>query len=115
MTPYAWSCLACEASNPAGSSACGRCSCPAQATSAQVERACQAWRVRSGLPAAESFDVVEAVMALPLLLIAAGVFALLGGLALIVSTNASFTAFGALLLALGALCLSSYRSRSAPA
>jgi hypothetical protein len=115
MTPYAWSCLACEAANLPGSATCGRCGCPAQATSAQVERARQAWRQGSGLPAAESFDVVKALTAFPLLLIAAVVFALLGGLALIVSTSASFTAFGALLLALGALCLSSYRSGSARA
>ena len=115
MTPYAWSCLACEASNTPASAACHRCGCPAQATHAQVERARQTWRQRSGLPAAEAFDVVKAVTAFPLLLIAASVLALLGGLALIVSTNASFTAFGALLLALGALCLSSYRTGSAPA
>jgi hypothetical protein len=115
MTRYAWSCLACEAPNLPGSVTCGRCGCPAQATSAQVESARQTWRRRSGLPAAESFDMAGALMAFPLLLIAAGVLALLGGLALIVSTNASFTAFGALLLALGALCLSSYRSGSAPA
>ena len=114
MTPYAWSCLACEASNAPGCAACGRCGCPAQATRAQVERARQDWRQRSGLPVPESFDMVNAMMELPLLLIAAGVLALLGGLALIVSTNASFTAFGALLLALGALCLSSYRTGSAP-
>lgn len=113
MPHYAWSCLACEASNPPVSTSCGRCGCPAQATSAQVESARQAWRQRSGLPATESFDVVKALIELPLLLIAAGVLALLGGLALIVSTNASFTAFGALLLSLGALCLSSYRTGSA--
>ena len=115
MPPYAWSCLACEASNPPVSASCGRCGCPAQATGTRVESARRAWRQRSGLPATESFDVVKALMELPLLLIAAGVLALLGGLALIVSTNVSFSAFGALLLSLGALCLSSYRTGSAPA
>ena len=112
-TPYAWSCLACEASNPSGGASCSRCGCPAAATAAQVETARQTWRKRSGLPSVESFDLVQAVMEFPLLLIGAGVLALLGGLALIVSTSVSFTAFGALLIALAALCLSSYRAQPA--
>ncbi len=111
MKPYVWSCLACEASNPPDSTRCSRCDCPAHATNAQVDASRQAWRQRSGLLPAKSFDLVAAVMAFPLLLIAAGVLVLLGGLALIVSTNVSFTAFGALLLALAALCVSSYRPR----
>ena len=110
MTPYPWSCLACEASNPADRTTCRTCDCPARATRAQVEAARQAWRRRSGLPPVEAFDIVAAVKALPLLLIGAGALALLGGLALIVSTSVSFNAFGALLLALAALCLSSYRA-----
>ena len=110
MKPYAWSYLACEASNPPDSMACSRCGCPARATSAQLDVARQAWRRRSGLPPIESFDVVAALLEFPLLLITAGVLGLLGWLALILSTNASFTAFGALLLALAALCLSSYRA-----
>jgi hypothetical protein len=114
MNSYAWSCLACEAVNPPDSTKCSRCGCPARATSARVDAARQVWRQRSGLPPVESFDLTAAVMAFPLLLIAAAVLALLGGLALIVSTNVSFTAFGALLLALAALCVSSYRPRSAP-
>jgi len=117
MKLYAWSCLACEASNPAldsmAGAKCHRCGCPAQATSAQVDAARQVWRRRSGLPPVESFDMVAALTAFPLLLIAAGFLGLLGWLALILSTNVSFTAFGALLLALAALCVSSYRKRPA--
>jgi hypothetical protein len=113
MKPYVWSCFACEASNPPGSAECSRCGCRARATSAEVDAARQAWRQRSGLPPLESFDWVAAVMAFPLLLIAAAVLALLGALALMASTSISFTAFGALLLALAALCVSSYRPRSA--
>jgi hypothetical protein len=113
MKSYVWSCLACEASNPPDNAKCSRCGCPARATSAQVDAALQAWRQRSGLPPVESFDLVAALMAFPLLLIAAGVLALLGAMALMASTSVSFTAFGALLLALAALCVSSYRPRSA--
>jgi len=109
-TPYSWTCLACEATNAAGRTSCSLCNCPAQATAAQVDYARQSWRRRSGLPPAAPFDLMGAVMELPLLLIAAGVLLVLGGLALIVSTGVSFTAFGALLLALAALCLSSYRA-----
>lgn len=115
MTPYAWTCLACEASNAADQPRCARCTCPAQATRDQVDEARQTWRRRSGLPPDESFDIVKALMGFPLLLIAGGLFALLGGVALIVSTGASFSAFGGLLLALAALCVSSYRKPSAPA
>jgi hypothetical protein len=104
MKHYAWSCFVCEASSPSDSASCNRCNCPVQATGAQVDAARQAWRQRSGLPPVESFDVVVAVPAFPPL-IAAG---MLGALALIVSTNASFSAFGAL-LALAAPCVSSYR------
>ncbi len=110
MKPYAWSCLACDATNPPGSARCERCGCPAQATRAQVESARQAWQRRSGIPPAAPFDFFAEVMSLPLLLIAAVALGLLGGLALIVSTNSSFSAFGALLLALAALCVSSYRA-----
>ena len=63
------------------------------------------------MPPLDSFDWVAALTAFPLLLIAAGALGLLGALALMVSTNVSFTAFGALLLALAALCVSSYRPR----
>lgn len=110
VTPYAWSCFACEASNAAGRTSCSQCNCPAQPTATQVESARQAWRKRSGLPPETGFDWFGAVMEFPLLLIGAGVLLVLGGLALIVSTGVSFTAFGALLLALSALCLSSYRA-----
>jgi ribosomal protein L40E len=110
MKPYAWSCFACEATNPPDAARCERCGCPAQATRAQIENARSQWRQRSGLPVVERFDFVAEVMTLPLLLIASAALGLLGGLALIVSTNASFTAFGALVLALAALCLSSYRA-----
>jgi hypothetical protein len=110
MKPYAWSCLACEATNPPESTRCERCGCPAQATRAQVESARSAWRQRSGLGPVVPYDFAADLMSLPLLLIAAVLLALLGGGALIVSTNGAFSAFGALLLALAALCVSSYRA-----
>lgn len=110
VTPYSWTCFACDETNAAGSTSCSRCNCPAQPTAAQVDYARQTWRKRSGLPPVASFDLFGAVMEFPLLLIGAGVLLVLGGLALIVSTGVSFTAFGALLLALSALCLSSYRA-----
>jgi hypothetical protein len=107
---YAWNCLACAATNPPEATRCGRCACPAEATAAQIEGARAAWQRRTGITPAAPFDFVAEVMTLPLLLIAAAALGLLGGLALIVSTNASFSAFGALLLALAALCVSSYRT-----
>ena len=110
MIPYAWSCLACEATNPPESSRCARCGCPAKATFTQVERAHRDWQRRSGAAQPATFDFLAEVMSLPLLLIAGALLGLLGGGALIVSTNSSFTAFGALLLALAALCVSSYRA-----
>ena len=112
MKSYAWSCLACEASNAADASACSVCGCPARATSAEVDRARQVWRQRRDLPAVERFDWGATLRALPLLLIAAGALGLLGGVALTVSAAGSYPslmAFGALLVALAALCLSSYR------
>ncbi len=113
MNSYAWSCLACDAANPAERGACVQCGCPARATSAQVDDARRTWRQRSGLQPVAGFDPVAALRGLPLLLIGAGAFALLGGMALVVSVGASYgalSAFGALLLALAALCLSSYRT-----
>jgi len=109
-TPYSWTCLACEASNAAGRTSCSICNCPARATAAQVDYARQTWRRRSGLPPVAPFNLMAAVMEFPLLLIAAGVLLVLGGLALILSTGVSFTAFGALLLARAALFLSSDRA-----
>jgi hypothetical protein len=110
MKPYAWSCLACAATNPPEATRCERCACPAEATRAQIESARAAWQRRSGITPAVPFDFVAEVMTLPLLLIAAVALGLLGGLALIVNANSSFSAFGALLLALAALCVSSYRA-----
>lgn len=114
-TPYAWTCLACEADNAADSTQCNRCQCPARASSAQVDAARQAWQRRSGIAPAAPFDVLKALMEFPLLLIAGGVLGLLGGVALIVNAGASFSAFGGLLLALAALCVSSYRKPTASA
>ena len=114
MTTYPWACLACEDTNAAGALRCGRCGCPAQATSAQVEAARAAYRRRAGLPAVVAPDPIALVEELPLLPIGAAVFVLLGGLMLIVDMGASSTAFGGLLIALAALCLSSYR-KPAPA
>jgi hypothetical protein len=37
MTPYPWSCLACGATNTAGTDECQRCNCLAQATYKQIE------------------------------------------------------------------------------
>jgi hypothetical protein len=106
---YAWSCLACGAVNPPSSTACGRCGCAACATRTQVEAA------RTALQDCEharppSFDVVAALQAFRVLLLAGGVMALLGVMTLLASTSAAFTAFGGLLLALAALCVSSYRA-----
>ena len=109
MIRYDWTCLACEADNARESTRCTRCGCAAAATAAEVDRARQTWRQRSGLPPLERFDLFAEARTLPWLPIGFGVLLVLGGLALIVSPGASFTAFGALLLALSALCLSSYR------
>ncbi|MEP7101053.1 MAG: hypothetical protein ABI781_11125 [Burkholderiales bacterium] len=115
MNTYPWACLACEETNAASALACGRCGCPAQATSAQVESARDAYRRRAGLPAVVAPDPVAVVMTLPLLPIGAAVFVLLGALMLIVDMGASTTAFGGLMIALAALCLSSWRPpRPAP-
>jgi hypothetical protein len=109
MSPYSWSCLACEDSNPPSADVCVRCGCPARATGAQVAASRTAWRRQSGLPAERSPDVLALINEWPLLLVAAGVLLVLGGLALIVGNNVSMTAFGGLLIALAALCLSSHR------
>ena len=109
MKSYPWSCLACEESNPAGALKCSRCSCPAEATSAQVESARAGWRRRAGLPAPVASDSFALVRELPLLPIGAVVLLLLGALMLIIGMGASSTAFGGLLIALAALCVSSYR------
>jgi len=114
MKTYPWACLACEETNAAGAPKCGRCGCPAQATSAQVESARDAYRRRAGLPPVVANDPVALVKELPLLPIGAAVLVLLGALMLIVNMGASATAFGGLLIALAALCLSSWR-RPAPA
>jgi uncharacterized membrane protein YphA (DoxX/SURF4 family) len=109
MTPYAWSCLACEESNPPAALRCGRCQCPAQATSAQAEVARRTWRQRAGLPAEVAPSPLAVLRQLPLLLIAAAVLLLLGALLLIVNLGASPSSFGGLLIALAALCASSHR------
>ena len=108
MPAYAWTCLACEATNAAQRSICGQCQCPAAPTSTQVESARSAYRRRAGLPPVERTDALALVKSLPLLLIAAGALVLLGGLSLIVGTNASMYAFGGLLLALAAFCASTH-------
>jgi hypothetical protein len=109
MKPYAWNCLACEATNAAELDACARCACPASATSARVKDARDAYRLRSGLPAVQAADPLALIGGLPLLPIAAVVLLLAGGLSLIVSDNGGTTAFGCLMLALSALCISSWR------
>jgi hypothetical protein len=109
MTPYAWSCLACDASNLPDSLRCSRCGCPAQATAAQVVAARDAWRQRSGLALPVPTDFMALVNEFPLLLIAAALLLLLGAVALIVGEGGSASAFGALLITLAAFCVSSYR------
>jgi uncharacterized membrane protein YphA (DoxX/SURF4 family) len=112
MKPYAWSCLACEETNAAERSNCTRCGCAAQATSAQVEAARDAYRQRIGAPPIETPNLTQLLEVVPLLLIGAAVLALAGGLALIIGSNVSVRAFGGLMLALAALCVSSYRKEA---
>jgi hypothetical protein len=110
MTPtnYAWSCLACEQSNPADRTVCSRCHCPAQANRSQVDSARAAYRHRAGLPPLAPIDVLAVVKTAPLLLIAAAVLGLVGGLSLVVGGGASMYAFGGLMLALAAFCASTH-------
>ena len=68
------------------------------------------YRRRSGLPPVATVDAVAFVGELPLLPIGAVGFLLLGGLAVIVSEHGGTTAFGCLMLALAALCASSWRT-----
>jgi hypothetical protein len=113
MKPYSWTCFACEASNPPTSIKCSRCGCPARATSAQVESARETYRRQHALLPAAKFDASALVEQLPLLLIGAVVLLLAGALALIIGSNVSVQSFGGLLIALAALCASSYRSKPA--
>lgn len=110
MTPYDWSCLACDATNPAAAERCGRCACPARATRPQVEAARATYRQRAGLPPVTAPDAVAALRQVPWLPIAAVVLLLLGWLMLVVGTGGSAIAFGGLLMALAALCASSHRA-----
>jgi uncharacterized membrane protein YphA (DoxX/SURF4 family) len=112
MKPYPWSCLACEETNAAERSSCTRCGCPALATSAQVDAARAGYRQRIGLPPMETPDLTKLLEGVPLLLVGAAVLALAGGLALVVGSNVSVLAFGGLMLALAALCVSSYRKEA---
>ena len=112
MKPYTWSCLACEASNTPDSLKCARCGCPAQATFAQVESARDAYRRANGLPPVQKPDAMATIEQLPFLLIGAALLLLAGAFALIVGSNVSVQAFGGLLIALAALCASSYRKKS---
>ena len=115
MPTYAWSCLACGAANPPSSTRCQRCGCAACANRAQVEAARADWR-HSEPAQAPSIGIVAALKAFRVLLLAGGVLALLGVMTLLLSTSAGGAAFGGLLLALAALCVSSYRATaSAPA
>ena len=110
MTRHAWSCLACEATNAADAARCGRCDCPARATHAQVEAARAAYRQRAGLPPLVAPDPIALARQVPWLPIAAVVLLLLGWLMLVVGSGGSANAFGGLLIALAALCASSYRA-----
>jgi hypothetical protein len=113
MKPYSWSCLACEESNPPGNLKCSRCGCPWQATATQVDVAREAYRRAKGLPPTVKADVLGSIGKLPLLLIGAAVLLLAGTFALIIGSNVSVQAFGGLLIALAALCASSYRKKPA--
>jgi hypothetical protein len=111
MHSYAWSCLACDTPNAAGEVRCLACECPAFATNADVLAAGAAYRRRAGLPPLGPADPLRVVMELPLLPIGAVVLLLLGAMSLIVGESGSTIAFGGLLLALSALCISSWRPR----
>lgn len=110
MPSYAWSCLACGAGNAPSVTACARCGCAASANLAQIEAA-RRTHPQPGPARAPSFDIVETLKAFHALPIAGGVLGLLGVVALLASTGDTLTAFGGLLLALAALCVSSYRPR----
>jgi hypothetical protein len=110
MAPFAWSCLACEATNAAGTDRCSRCGCPARATRVQVDAARAAYRQRAGLPPLIPFDRLALARQVPWLPIAAVVLLLLGWLMLAAGTGGSAIALGGLLIALAALCASSYRA-----
>ncbi len=110
MTPYAWSCLACEATNAASAARCGRCGWPARATRLQIEATRAAYRQRAGLPLVVAPDTTALARQVPWLPIAAVVLLLPGWLLLAVGTGGSAIAFGGLLVALAALCVSSYRA-----
>jgi hypothetical protein len=112
MKTYAWTCLACDATNDSGRAMCGRCGCAASTTSKQVQAARDAFRSSSGLPPVAAADPLALIREMPWLPIGAVVLMLLGGLALIVSENGGTTAFGCLMLALAALCASSWRPRA---
>ena len=114
MNTYAWACLACEQTNAAGALTCARCNCPARATSVQVDSTRANWRRQAGLPAVVAPDPIAVIKTLPLLPIAAVLLLALGALMLIVDMGASASAFGGLLIALAALCASSWR-KPAPA
>ena len=108
MPSYAWSCLACAASNAPTQARCVQCGCPASADQTQVDAARRA--AHNAENTRPRIDLVETLQSFGVLWIAAGVLALCGVMALLLGGSASFTAFGGLLLALAALCVSSYRS-----
>ena len=107
MTPYAWSCLACEATNAASAARCGW---PARATRLQIEATRAAYRQRAGLPPVVAPDTTALARQVRWLPIAAVVLLLPGWLLLAARTGGSAIAFGGLLIALAALCVSSYRA-----
>ena len=111
MPTYSWSCLACEASNPATATTCGRCGCPAAATREATLSASAAWRRRAGLPEVALADPLAMLAQVAWLPVAAVACLLVGALMLIVDMGASTGAFGGLMISLAALCASAHRPR----
>ena len=109
MPAYTWSCLACQESNPGSRSSCSRCGCPAEANAREIELASMHWRRRAGLPAIAPVNPERFILGLPLLALAGGLCFLLGAVMLVVNMGPSTSAFGGLMLALAALCASSWR------
>ena len=109
MPAYTWSCLACQESNPGSRSSCSRCGCPAAPNARDVALASLHYRRRVGLPAVVPMNPERIILGLPLLALAGGLCLLLGAVMLIVDMGPSTTAFGGLMLALAALCASSWR------
>ena len=74
MPSYAWSCLACAASNAPMQARCAQCGCPASADYAQVEAAKRTAHINENTR--PRLGLVETLQSFRVLWIAAGVLAL---------------------------------------